>query len=149
MTEVQTTETPSGPAYSIKQITVAAFLGGPLAAFWLLAANYRLFRQSRNALFAIVAGILGTIAILAIAVILPPWFPNVVLPIAYTLGLRGLADILQGALLDEHVRNGGRVGSWWVVIGVSVLGIVVLVGLAFAFALLFPNALPSGGTADL
>lgn len=139
MTELQTTETPSGAAYSIKQITVAAFLGGPLAAFWLLALNYRLFQQSRNALFSIIAGILGTIAVLAIAVVLPPWLPNIVLPVAYTLGLRGLADILQGASLDEHVRNGGRVGSWWVVIGISVLGIAVLVGLAFAF---FPNALP-------
>lgn len=141
MTEVQTTETASGPAYSIKQITVAAFLGGPLAAFWLLALNYRLFQQSRNALFSIIAGILGTIAVLAIAVVLPPWLPNIVLPVAYTLGLRGLADILQGALLDEHARNSGRVGSWWVVVGISVLGIAVLVALAFAFALLFPNAL--------
>jgi hypothetical protein len=141
MTEIQTAETPSGVAYSIKQITVAAFLGGPLAAFCFLALNYRLFQQSRNALLSIVAGILGTIAILAIAVILPPWFPNIVLPIAYTLGLRGLADILQGALLDEHARNGGRIGSWWVVIGISVLGIAILVVLVFFLALLFPNAL--------
>jgi hypothetical protein len=143
MAELQTKETPSGPAYSTKQITLATFLGGPLAGCWLLSLNYRLFEQPRNAFFSIIAGILGTIAVLAISLVLPPWLPKIVLPVAYTLAVRGIADPLQGSLLDEHARNGGRVGSWWIVVGIAVLCIAILFGLVFAAIWFFPNALPA------
>jgi hypothetical protein len=142
MDELQTNEAPSGSAYATKQIAVATFLGGPLAGCWLLALNYRLFKQSGNALFSIVGGMLATIAVLAVSLVLPPWLPKIVLPVAYSLAMRGLAQSLQGSSLDEHIRNGGRVGSWWIVVGISVLCIAIMFGLVFAALLLFPNAIP-------
>ena len=138
MADLQPNETQSRPAYSVQQITLATFLGGPLAGCWLLALNYRLFQQRANAWIASVAGIPGTIAVVAISLVLPTWFPNIVLPVVYTLFMRGLADSLQGTMLEEH---GGPPGSWWIVVGISLLCVALLFGAVFAFVWLFPNGL--------
>ena len=143
MGEIQTSERLPGAVYSTKQISLATFLGSPLAGCWFLSLNYRRFNQPRNALFSIIGGVLSTIGLLATTLILPPWFPNIILPVACALAMRGIAEGLQGNLLADHAGAGGRIASWWIVVGISLLIVGILFGILFGALWLFPNLIPA------
>jgi hypothetical protein len=127
--------------YSIQQISLATFLGSPLAGCWLLSLNYRKFGRPTHAMLSLVGGILATVALLPIAFVLPKWFPNIILPVAYSFGMRMVAERLQGSLLAGHTDADGQFGSWWTVVGISLLSFVIFAGLVVAALLLFPGAL--------
>ena len=68
--------------FSAGQITLATFLGAPIAGCLLLARNYRELGNGAAAWQSLVAGIVSTILLFLIAFWLPENFPNMVLPIA-------------------------------------------------------------------
>ncbi len=107
--------------YSPNQIGVAAFLGLPIGAAWLAARNFRAMGQDEEVGRTWGAGIFLTLVIGAISFVLPDRFPNVVLPIAYTLALRALAEWKFKRVVDAHLAAGGSLVSWWRVVGIGIL----------------------------
>lgn len=126
-----------GGLYTAQQHFVASFLGSPFAAALIAAANYRKLRRDRDARNIIVWGIVATAALLGVAYALPDRFPSWVLPLAYSFGARGLAQMKFGGVLSEHQAAGGKPASWWRLIGISLLALIVLAAVIFggAFAL--------------
>src|SRR5258708_4459455 len=117
--------------FSVAQITLAAFLGSPIAGCLLLARNYRELGKGGAAWQALFAGTASSILVFLLAFCLPENFPNMALPFAYCFGLRQLAKYLQGEAIYNHFMTGGRRGSW-------VITIVMGLGcLAVIFVLLF------------
>jgi hypothetical protein len=119
----------SGKLYSPGQVAAAAFLGAPIGAVILMAANYRLLGRARSRRIALIAGIGGTAALLLVSFFLPEKFPNSALPIAYTIALRTIADRLQGPAYAAHLAAGGARQSHWRVVGIALAclsGLLVL-----------------------
>lgn len=130
----------SGGLYTPGQHFVAAFIGSPIAAAWLAAANYRALGRDQDARGIILWGLVATAVVFALAMVLPDRFPNVVLPLTYCLVVRYLAKIRFGALVDAHRAAHGKIQSWWGVVGVGLLSLIIIglvfTGLVFALAYL-------------
>jgi hypothetical protein len=135
--EMFETSSATGALFSPKQIATAAFLGAPIAACWFLSRNYRALDQGRSAVQSLLWGVLGTAALLGISFFLPDNFPNQALPLGYTFGLYQFAKRMQGETVAEHVATGGRLGSWWKVVGVSLVFLVLIVIAIFGVVFVF------------
>jgi hypothetical protein len=125
--------------YSPGHIAWATFLGAPIAGFVLLALNYRRFGNSAAANLALIAGLIGTVLVLAIASVLPDSFPNSVLPAAYTFGMYLSVKSLQGNEYEHRLANGGIKGSGWVATGIGILSFVVILVALLAVVLVSPE----------
>jgi hypothetical protein len=133
-----------GKLYSSGQVGGAAFLGGPLAGCWLMAANYSEFGNDSARWQMLIWGVLGTLAVLGVSFLLPTRLPNALLPAVYAYTLSELADRLQGTQFDQHLAAGGRKHSSWRVVGVSVVCLVVVVAMSIPFVVfLLPDAAPN------
>jgi hypothetical protein len=126
---------PGRKLFSVGQITLATFLGAPIAGCLLLARNYRELGKGAAARHSLVAGVASTIVILTIAFFLPENFPNAVLPVAYCFGMRQLVMQLQGGAIDNHLQAGGRKGSWVITVVLGLGCSVIILGLIFALTL--------------
>lgn len=122
------------------QVSVAAFVGGPLPACWLASSNARAMGERGQSVTWIIVGLLATAAVLYLGlVLLPKAFPPYILPIAYTIGLREAVRNLQATGLSDLRSAGAKEGSWVVVIAASVAGLVLMLGLVGLIVYQFPT----------
>ena len=129
------------------QITLATFLGSPLAGGIIMALNFnRLGRQSA-AVQAIVLSLLATIAIIIAALLLPDLpIPDMVYVAPQVVVMYVLSQKLFAADFSEHERRRGQWSSGWAAAGIGILTAVVIVGVLLGvimfLAVFFPNWLP-------
>jgi hypothetical protein len=133
----------SGGLYTQTQHFVAAFIGTPIAAALLAASNYRRLARDRDARDITVWGVAATVVLFAIAFVLPDNFPNAVLPLAYSFGVRAFAGVRFGGVVNAHRAAGGRPAPWWRVLAVSFSSLIVVVAILFGagFALAYLGVL--------
>lgn len=60
-----------------------------------------------------------------------------VIPIGYTIALREAAKKIHGSIVAQHIFTGGRLGSWWSVVGISLLFLVGILTVLFVGCSLF------------
>jgi hypothetical protein len=126
--------------YSPRQIFIAAFVGSPLAASWFASRNLLALSQAQLANRILIGGYIATAAVLALGYALPDdlHIPNTLIPLTYSILLRLYAQHLFGGAFDKHVQSGGRRGSYWTVVGLSLAYLlaiaVALVACAFAWS---------------
>ena len=84
-------------------------------------------------------GFAATVAVAGAGFYLPNRFPNVVLPLAYSFAIYQYALFLFKDTYNKHLAGGGRKGSWWMVIGVSLFALLTFIGVAFAIAFAVPS----------
>jgi hypothetical protein len=125
----------SARLYTHQQIGIAAFLGSFLAASWFYGQNLSGTGQPEKKTKALLTGLLATIAVMAIALVLPDSVPSVVISISCYFAARAYAEKQFRKTVAEHLAAGGRRGSWWVVVGVSLLFAIAILAIAFAGAL--------------
>lgn len=130
---------PKYKLYSSKQIAVAAWLGSPLAGGWFMSHNHRQLGQQANAISSLIWGILGTVLVLLIAFA----------PESSSLGGSGVlaflapfifwqtAEKAHGKAVAQHITEGGQFGSWWVLIGISLLFLILAIGAAYIVRFMF------------
>ena len=128
---------PGSKLFSVGQITLATYLGAPVGGFLLLAQNHRALGQSAAAWQPLMAGVASTILLLIIAFFLPENFPHKALPAGYAAGMYYYAQQWQEGAINNHLKAGGRKGSWAATIAVGLGSMVILLGLLFAFAITF------------
>jgi len=130
-------DAPRYELYSPQQVGLAAFLGAPIAACWFIAHNYRNLGNRQASSLWLLGGMIATVALLAICFYLPDGFPNQLIPITYVFALLYATRKLQGEAVARHLTAGGRLGSWWAVVGVGLMCLVsiiaVIFGIVFAF----------------
>ena len=120
--------TPTYVLYSPRQIFIAAFLGSPLAASWFASRNFRALSRDVLAQRTLIAGLIATVAVLALAFAIPEelHIPNTLIPLIYSLLIRWYAQSYFGDTFEKHMKSGGRRGSYWVVVGISLACIVAI-----------------------
>ena len=67
-------------------------------------------------------------------------FPRTGLAIGYVVAFYNSAKQLQATAIGTHREAGGMLGSWWVVIGISLVFLLVSTVLVFAAAFLLPES---------
>jgi peptidoglycan/LPS O-acetylase OafA/YrhL len=117
--------------FSPQQIGVATFLGAPVAGAFFLSQNYRQLGNTGAGTQSLVWGLLGTILLMIVSFFLPENFPNSVIPIGCTFGMLYAAKHLQGPAVEQHTVRGGRLGSWWTVVGVGLLSFAIICAIVF------------------
>lgn len=126
--------------YSVGQITVAAFIGAPVAACILIAHNYRQVDCANLGKKWLISGFIGTGVLSVVSYFLPDNFPNMAIPIGYTIGFSQAAKGLRSTHWLPLVEPEARQESWLKVIGIALLSLVLLVLAIFAILLMIPEA---------
>jgi len=122
--------------YDSNSIILATFLGSPLAGGWLMALNYRRLGQRGTFRTCIIFSVLGTIALFAVAALLPNKIPGAPIAIASIFAMGAIAK-LQSSELDEHTRvRGGQIASRWKAAGVGLTSMIFILAVVFGWALL-------------
>src|ERR1700724_2295790 len=104
--------------YTTAQIATASLIGGPLPACWFIAHNFAALNHPDRRRRWIIGGIASVFVLLGLVVSgISQHFPQYVLPVAYSLGLREWARKIQGEAITAHRAAGRSTGSWPVVIG--------------------------------
>ena len=121
--------------YSERSISLATYLGGPLAAGILLRRNFLNLGNEKNALWALLLGIISTaalfIAIFSIPETIIEKVPNALLPLIYTGVIYFFVHRLQGTQLKQHKDNGGVFYSAWRAAGIGLVYSVILIASIF------------------
>jgi uncharacterized membrane protein YeaQ/YmgE (transglycosylase-associated protein family) len=133
MIEEATIDVPAFPGrlYSIAQITVATFVGSPIAGCLLLAHNFRELGVAKAAWHSLIWGVVSTIILLVVASWLPEKFPNAALPVGYCFAMRQVSTHFQGSSISKHLSAGGKKGSWAATVGIGVACLVLLFAVFF------------------
>lgn len=124
------------PLFSVAQITLAAFLGAPLAGCLLLAQNYKNLGKGRQAWQSLAMGIILTTIALVIAFWLPENFPGAVFPAIYTVMIYQAAKILQGTEIKNREKQGLK-GSWLTTVAIGVGSVILVLAIVFGVVILF------------
>jgi hypothetical protein len=129
--EMEATETNAVRLYSPQQISVAALIGSPVAACWCFARNFRQLGQPGVAQKWLIWGSGGSFIALLILTMLPfsRHLPHYIIPIAYSIAFREIAKRIHGEVVAQHISAGGRLVSWWFVVGISLLFLIGVFGL--------------------
>jgi hypothetical protein len=120
---------PSERIWSPRQITVAAFLGSPLAAAWFFSRNFLACGDEVRSRRSLWVGLRFTALILAVAYLLPARFPAALVALIYTPATELYAVSCFKSAYEKHIAEGWVKGSWWSVVGVSVASCLLLIAL--------------------
>lgn len=116
--------------FTNKMITAATFLGGPLAAGFLISKNYRVFGKDNAARNSLLIGIISTIILFVGIFSIPDYIiekiPNAIIPGLYTLLTAGLVKWLQGEDIKNFLSNEGEKASNWTAAGFGFLGLAII-----------------------
>jgi hypothetical protein len=128
--------------YSVGQVSLACFLGGPLGGALLLRHNFRALNDDDAARMAVWWAAAATVLLGACVNFLPDNFPNHFLPACCTAAVCWIAERTQGKAYKAHISAGGLQNSWWRAVGIGgvslVITLVVLFVVLFAIAMVMP-----------
>jgi len=128
--------------FTNKAISVATLFGGPLAAGFLIAKNFKVFEKPNAARNSIFIGILTTILLFTVILLVPEdiinKIPQPLIPAVYTLIIAGLVDWLQGAEIKKFLNNEGQKASNWIAAGYGFIGLIITLGFSFFIAFSMP-----------
>jgi hypothetical protein len=127
------------PAYTLFDSTsvgLATFFGTPIAGTALMALNYRRLGKGSKAIAAFAVG-------LAVTILVMLWGSqrssglSTGAGIGLLVAIINIAKALQGAAVDDHLRQGGKLASRWAAFGLGVTGLAVVCGGIFLVAFAF------------
>lgn len=129
MEQILDIQSPPQKIYKDRAIWVGTFLGGPLAAGYLIAENFTAFDEREKATRTWIYAIISTIVIFGSLFLIPEIekIPNQVFPLAYTAIAYYLVQRFQGEKITSHVNAGGPCHSWWRTLSVSIIALAITV----------------------
>ena len=135
------TDSPERHYYTPGQVTLAALLAGPLAGGYLVSRNYSLFGSPKKAKTALLWSLAATIAAIGLGCALPAHSSGTV-PAALLAGMyRWYAkEAFQGTIAQCRAQGWLRY-SWWRVVGLSVVFLVLIIVLAAVLLIIIPRML--------
>lgn len=125
------------PVYSPTQGAVGTFLGGPLPAVYFLCSNDAALDRPRRMRATLAWGLTVSLAFLLLFPFIPDRVPRFLFPLAMAWAARILIE--KGQFSKEAIATSERFRfqSYWRVVGVSLLGALVFLALAFAVITLY------------
>jgi len=138
MKETLDIQTPTNKIYKDRAIWVGTFLGGPLAAGYLIAENFKAFNETDKAKKTWIYAIIATVIVFGGVFLIPDnvKIPNQIIPLIYTAIAYYLVQNFQGQSISAHINSGGQLFSWWRTIAVGLIGLAITIIPIFGFALL-------------
>ena len=130
--------------YKEKAIYLATFLGGPLAAGFLMAENFKHLGALDKVKKTWIATIAAMVIIVGCIFIIPEsaHFPNTILPVLYMWLAYYLVQKLQSAKIKEHTENGGQAYPIWRAVVVGFISLAVILAVVFVIALIIEIVQP-------
>ncbi len=129
--------------YSQKAIGLATFIGGPIAAGYLIRENYLSFDKPDEGKKSLVISIIATVLLFTAIFMLPESVmdkvPNQILPIIYTGIIYLIVDKIHGTILKNHKENDNEFHSNWKAAGVGFVAMIILLIGIFGYAYLAPE----------
>lgn len=126
----QETTTKDLKLFSQRAIYIGTFVGGPLAAGYLIRANYRALGKSDEGNKALVFGVIGSILLFAIIFSVPESaierIPRQLIPLVYTAIVYFIVERIHGDILRKHKEDGNPFFSRWRVAGISLISLAIL-----------------------
>jgi hypothetical protein len=118
---------PNYKLYDDRAVFVGTFIGGPLAAGYLIAENYKNLEERGKVLKTWLFAILATIVIIGVAFLIPTssGSPSYILPLLYSWFASYLAKWLQGDRIKLHRRDMGELYTRWRAALVGLIGLVI------------------------
>jgi hypothetical protein len=140
MQEILDSEPKLSKIYNDKAVWIGTFIGGPLVAGYLIAANFKVFNQPILASKAWVYSIIITVFIFGGLSVLPnvDKIPQYVIPIVYTTLAYWYVKHLQGANIKAYIETGGQPFSIWRAIIIGLLGAIIMISFMIAISLFAP-----------
>lgn len=131
--------------YSPNQVLAAAFIGGPLITLYALKQNFDVLGNLTGSQSVVRWGVAAVVLMLSVLPFLPQDFPQMVLPLAYSLVARAVAEKWQ--LTREQIADDERYDfiPTGRLIGQSLIGLLVFLVLS----LLWLGTLDNLGIIDL
>lgn len=119
---------PKFKLYNVSAITIGTFLGGPLAAGYLTAENFKNLGKARSARITWAISIAFTIVMLGAILFIPEVekIPKYLIPILYIGVTQTVVQKLQNKAIEAHMDAGGPMYSAWRAAGIGLLGLAVL-----------------------
>jgi hypothetical protein len=107
--------------YTPAQIRAGSFLGGPIAAAYLLRGNFLVLDRGPEARTTVVWGVVFVAGLMALLPFLPTRFPNLIVPLLYSIAAGSVADKWQ--LQKQAIVDSGKyqIQSNWRVFGMALL----------------------------
>lgn len=129
--------------YSQKSIGLASFIGGPLAAGYLIKENYKALNQAKKGKTAFIISIIATLILFGSLYVIPESImdkiPNMVIPAIYTGIIYLIVEKIHGKLLNNHDENNYPFYSGWRAAGIGVISLIILIAIVFASIFLIPD----------
>lgn len=126
-------------AYTPRQIFLGTFLCGPLAGLWFIKCNFEALGRPELAKRAVHWGAAASALILTLMPVLPANFPAIVMPLAYALIARYVAETFQ--VRTSAFDGSGKVQahSNWSVARHGAIAFTVMLAIAFVFLLMLSS----------
>lgn len=138
-------ENNSAKIFTNKTISVATYFGGPIAAGFLIARNFKIFGKPDAARNSVFIGIISTIIMFGLLFMIPEKIidkiPAPLIPAIYTAIISLIIERKQGAQIKAFLANNGQTASNWQAAGYGLLGLLVIAG----FIAIVVLATPPGG----
>ena len=129
--------------YSNNAISIATYLGGPLAAGILIRKNFLNLGKEKEGLIALIVGVVSTIllfwGIFQIPEHIIDKIPNPLIPLVYTGIICLIVEKMHGNILRKHKAEKNEFYSNWRATGVGLICMVILLGGIFAYAYYAPE----------
>ncbi|WP_243471068.1 hypothetical protein [Winogradskyella sp. MH6] len=116
--------------YSSKAISGATFLGGPLAAGYLISENFKALNNPDDGRKSLIIGIVTTIILFGGIFMLPEQIidkiPRQLIPLIYTGVIWGIVEWKQGDILKAHKENNNTFFSGWRAAGIGLISLLII-----------------------
>jgi len=123
--------------YSQKAISIATFIGGPMAAGYLVRSNYLSLNKPDEANKSLIIGIISTILLFVVIFMIPEEVidkvPAFVIPAIYTGIIYYIVEKIQGPTLNKHEQYENAFHSRWKAAGIGFISLIILVIGMFAY----------------
>jgi len=128
--------------YSQRAIGMATFIGGPLAAGFLIRENYLALNKPDEAKYALIIGIIATFVLFASVFMLPENFidkvPSQLIPFVNTGIVYLIVEKIHGNILKKHKDFKNQFFSGWKAAGIGLISVFILFIGIFGYAYLAP-----------
>ena len=129
--------------YSQRSIALATYLGGPLAAAYMIRANFLALKNHVAANRTIWIGLLGTIMVFGGIFLIPEdiieHVPNVVIPLIYMGVIYLIVEKYQGAELKVHKEFENQFYSGWRAAGIGLISLLIVASVLLSIIFLEPE----------
>jgi eukaryotic-like serine/threonine-protein kinase len=121
------TNTPQYKVFDNTSIWLGSYIGGPFIAGYMIAKNFKAFKDTQRENTTWIITILFLIFFFIVIFSIPEdsKIPNYIIPITYTAVASYLMQLFQGQSLAKHLSAGGQIHSRWRSAGIGLVGFVV------------------------